>query len=48
MNSDDNKCYSNCPDGKYEDISVNPSVCKDCNSSCKTCTGPSNSDCIVC
>lgn len=37
---------SNCPEGHY--FQWNSMTCKPCNSTCKSCIGPSNSDCLSC
>lgn len=42
----ENKCTDICPDGNYPQNSDN--TCKNCNSNCKTCTGPNVNDCKSC
>jgi hypothetical protein len=41
-----NNCLEICPDGFYGDY--NNKECKGCNSSCKTCKGNFESDCLNC
>eukprot|EP00039_Didymoeca_costata_P028656 m.21857 g.21857 ORF g.21857 m.21857 type:complete len:962 (-) comp7260_c0_seq1:85-2970(-) len=48
-------CYTECPEGQYEDVDSEhlgqpgqELVCKNCDSSCIACTGQSNSDCTKC
>ena len=42
----DNQCYSNCPEGYYNNDNFN--MCKVCNINCKKCNGGSYNDCISC
>lgn len=44
--SDDSKCYPNCSDGKW--INTIGYICDHCHSSCKTCNGGTDADCILC
>ncbi|XP_060593632.1 furin-like protease kpc-1 isoform X2 [Ruditapes philippinarum] len=37
---------NNCPDGTY--FQWNSMSCKKCNTSCRACIGPSNTDCLSC
>ncbi|KAL9697957.1 hypothetical protein quinque_001398 [Culex quinquefasciatus] len=41
----EHKCYSACPKNTYETEDYN---CADCHSSCMTCNGSSESQCILC
>lgn len=41
-----NTCLNVCPSGYYRDNGTN--TCKLCNASCQTCTGPSNTQCLIC
>ena len=40
----DKMCAATCPSNTYEDSGV----CKDCHSSCLTCNGPANNQCLSC
>ena len=46
---DSGTCVSECPlDGKFADVFGSTSLCRECSSSCKQCTGSSSSDCSAC
>jgi len=41
-------CYFECPPGTYFEQTVDGTFCFDCDSSCKTCTGPDEDQCTSC
>ena len=43
-------CVFSCPFDYYSsyDSNLNTSVCSECNSSCKSCNGPANDQCLSC
>ena len=41
----DKTCQSDCPPRQYPDINK---VCKDCHSTCESCSGPLATECIIC
>lgn len=40
------KCYEYCPDGTFE--TPHSDSCQNCDSTCKTCTGNSQNNCLTC
>ncbi|KAL4453892.1 hypothetical protein ABPG74_003775 [Tetrahymena malaccensis] len=42
----DNVCRSTCPNGTYPDS--NSGLCKNCDFSCSSCSGPRNNQCTAC
>ena len=38
-------CLASCPDGTYANAASN---CQPCHQDCKTCSGPTNTECFVC
>ena len=44
------RCVDTCPDGTYTNSNdgTTRKSCDDCHSSCKTCTGPSDIECVSC
>jgi len=46
LDGSSSSCVSNCPSGTFKEISTNK--CAACNTSCTTCTGSSNSECLSC
>jgi proprotein convertase subtilisin/kexin type 5 len=45
-----NTCFSSCPTSFYNDDNggAGPNICKKCDVSCVTCTGPGNTNCPSC
>ena len=41
------KCEAPCPDGQYRDP-VDYNKCEACHYTCKTCTGPTLNECLIC
>eukprot|EP00826_Nyctotherus_ovalis_P059931 TRINITY_DN8378_c0_g7_i1.p1 TRINITY_DN8378_c0_g7~~TRINITY_DN8378_c0_g7_i1.p1 ORF type:complete len:286 (+),score=19.52 TRINITY_DN8378_c0_g7_i1:73-930(+) len=41
-------CIKHCPEGTLAEMGNEGVRCVECHSSCKTCSGPSQLDCIVC
>lgn len=44
--SSSNTCLSSCPIGKFGNTTT--SICDPCHSSCRTCVGPLETDCLSC
>jgi hypothetical protein len=43
-----NSCWASCPDGSSDYILVGDGICESCHSSCKTCSGSSETECLTC
>ncbi|EAR95046.2 TNFR/NGFR cysteine-rich region family protein (macronuclear) [Tetrahymena thermophila SB210] len=46
LDSTANTCVSTCPNGYYANSQGN--ICSNCNSSCTTCSGPADNNCLSC